>query len=514
MTRSRAARSARRSPRARSRPSAGRATCKLQREMEAVEATPQPPAATGTRSRIQNPRTARSDRRRSADPAPRPGGRGRVRRCPIQGTASPTWCSRRRSSRPRPGPPFRWSDGAWRLDFPRPRRRPARVPDRRATAASRPDPANPLRAPGPFGDKSVIEWPEYEAPAWLESIADAGPVRAGRAALPAASSRASTCCSTRPRSRPAADAPLLVVHDGPEYADYAGLTRFLDAMSWEERIPPLRAALIAPVDRERDLLGLGALRRRARARAAAGDREAARRTAGASAWARASARSRCCTRTAATRRSFDALFLQSGSFFRQRSDKQESGFPRYQRITRFVGTVLRGIDVERHDPGRGHLRDGRGEPRQQPRARRRARRAGLPGLARRDPRRPHLDVLARRVRPAPAGADRGGRVNRRRSRSTAVHVLAYGHYGRPVVASPPRTARRATGRTAAWSTSLGGAARRGEAEALLRPVVRPRELDARATCRSRSARGATATTSGGSSRARAVRPGRLAHRTS
>ena len=32
--------------------------------------------------------------------------------------------------------------------------------------------------------------------------------------------------------------------------------------------------------------------------------------------------------------------LQSGSFFRQRWDRQESGFPRFRRISRFVGQVL------------------------------------------------------------------------------------------------------------------------------------------------------------------------------
>ncbi|HEV7639873.1 MAG TPA: hypothetical protein VGO39_03265, partial [Gaiellaceae bacterium] len=35
---------------------------------------------------------------------------------------------------------------------------------------------------------------------------------------------------------------------------------------------------------------------------------------------------------------------------RQRYDKHESGFPRYRRITRFVGTVLRGADIERTIP--------------------------------------------------------------------------------------------------------------------------------------------------------------------
>ena len=37
---------------------------------------------------------------------------------------------------------------------------------------------------------------------------------------------------------------------------------------------------------------------------------------------------------------FGGLFLQSGSFFRQRFDKHESHFSRFRRISRFVGEVL------------------------------------------------------------------------------------------------------------------------------------------------------------------------------
>ena len=37
---------------------------------------------------------------------------------------------------------------------------------------------------------------------------------------------------------------------------------------------------------------------------------------------------------------FGALFLQSGSFFRQRFDRQEAGFVRFRRIARFMGKVL------------------------------------------------------------------------------------------------------------------------------------------------------------------------------
>ena len=37
---------------------------------------------------------------------------------------------------------------------------------------------------------------------------------------------------------------------------------------------------------------------------------------------------------------FGSLYLQSGSYFRQRFDKQESGFARFRRISRFMGEVL------------------------------------------------------------------------------------------------------------------------------------------------------------------------------
>jgi enterochelin esterase family protein len=47
---------------------------------------------------------------------------------------------------------------------------------------------------------------------------------------------------------------------------------------------------------------------------------------------------------------FSGLFLQSGSFFRRRTDRQEAGFARFARIERFVGTVLRSPDGARPVP--------------------------------------------------------------------------------------------------------------------------------------------------------------------
>src|SRR5581483_9477684 len=39
-------------------------------------------------------------------------------------------------------------------------------------------------------------------------------------------------------------------------------------------------------------------------------------------------------------RAFAGLFLQSGSYFRRRTDPQEAGFPRFGRSSRFVRPVL------------------------------------------------------------------------------------------------------------------------------------------------------------------------------
>src|SRR5438552_597724 len=111
-------------------------------------------------------------------------------------------------------------------------------------------------------------------------------------------------------------------------------------MSWDERIPPLRAALIQPVDRNEtysaSALYSAALVRELLPEIGKRIRHGARIGIGASLGALAMLHAHI--RHPGT---FDGLLLQSGSFFRQRFDKQEAGFQRYRRITRFVGTVLR-----------------------------------------------------------------------------------------------------------------------------------------------------------------------------
>jgi len=250
-------------------------------------------------------------------------------------------------ARPSNGPAFERDGDGWHLRFPRP------DADRLEYLLDLdgellPDPENPRRVAAPFGEMSVVEWPEYAPPAWLDTVADAGPVETAELRSRRLVARVQVLLYATPEP-PGVDAPLLVVHDGPEYAAYAQLTRFLDAMSWEERIPPLRAALIQPVDRDetysasalyaaalvRELLPQ--LERRAPHRVRVGMGASL----GALALLHAHLRHP---------RTFDGLFLQSGSFFRQRYDKHESGFGRYTRITRFVGSVLRAEEPERPIP--------------------------------------------------------------------------------------------------------------------------------------------------------------------
>lgn len=249
--------------------------------------------------------------------------------------------------RPRLGPVFERVDGGWRLELPRP------DADRmeyllEIDGVLGADPTNLRRAPGPFGDKSVVEWPEYEPPGWLDAIADAGPVEEIelRCRRLVARVRVLLYATADP---PSPDAPLVVAHDGPEYAKYSALTRFLDAMSWEERIPPLRAALIQPIDRDEtysaSALYSAALVRELLPEISRRVRHGPRIGMGASLGALAMLHAH-----RRHPRAFDGLLLQSGSFFRQRWDKHERDFPRYRRITRFVGTVLRGTDESRAIP--------------------------------------------------------------------------------------------------------------------------------------------------------------------
>ena len=189
------------------------------------------------------------------------------------------------------------------------------------------DPENRKRASGPWGDKSVWEEPGYEPPAWVdeepvgkpESVTIAS--RILKAELPA-------LIWAHPDATERS--PLLVAHDGPEYVEHSALLRYLG------QLPPLRAALIGPVDRN-EIYSASARYSRALAEEILPQLPAAPSRIGLGASLGALSLFHTHRRHP---ESFDALFLQSGSFFR-RAESYEKRFPRYERIARFVGGVHR-----------------------------------------------------------------------------------------------------------------------------------------------------------------------------
>jgi enterochelin esterase family protein len=202
------------------------------------------------------------------------------------------------------------------------------------------DPTNPKRVAGAFGDKSVLEMPGYAEPAWLAADPPRGPRRELALASRGLPHDVPAVLWSSAGSDDAALLPLLVVHDGPEYDAIASLTLFLDAMVEAGRLPAMRAALLAPVDRNETYaasptygraLALGlvpSLHREAPTTVTIGM--------GASLGGLAMLQAQ-----RAHPGAFAGLYLQSSSFFARHLDGQESGFERFNRIASFVDGVTR-----------------------------------------------------------------------------------------------------------------------------------------------------------------------------
>jgi enterochelin esterase-like enzyme len=189
------------------------------------------------------------------------------------------------------------------------------------------DPDNPKLASGPWGHKSVWEEPGYEPPGWVGE----DPVGEPKT-LTIASKILKRELPALIWAHPDATerSPLLVAHDGPEYVEHSSLLTYLG------QLPPLRAALIGPVDRN-EIYSASARYSRALAEEILPQLPSAPARIGVGASLGALSLFHTHRRHP---ESFDALFLQSGSFFR-RAESYEKHFPRYERIARFVGGVHR-----------------------------------------------------------------------------------------------------------------------------------------------------------------------------
>jgi enterochelin esterase-like enzyme len=193
------------------------------------------------------------------------------------------------------------------------------------------DPANPQRAPGGFGEKSILELASYHRPDWLDlpgALCEWRDLTVGSRALKAD-------VPVRIWARPEAKG-ILLAHDGGEFDRLIGLSHYSSAMIAAGAMPPHHLVLLSPVDRN-DWYSANP----AYARALANDVLPAVRTElGTDAPAVALGASLgALALLHAQRRTphlFGGMFLQSGSFFQQRFDAQESNFAHYRRIVRFV----------------------------------------------------------------------------------------------------------------------------------------------------------------------------------
>jgi enterochelin esterase-like enzyme len=130
---------------------------------------------------------------------------------------------------------------------------------------------------------------------------------------------------------------MLVVHDGPDYDREAGLGRWAASSVAAGLIPPFHLVLLPARERFEAYSASAAYAKMlTRTILPAVGARAPVVGVGASLGGLAMLHAQ---RRAPDR--FAGLFLQSGSYFQNRYDKQESGFVRYRRITRFVSSVLR-----------------------------------------------------------------------------------------------------------------------------------------------------------------------------
>lgn len=240
-------------------------------------------------------------------------------------------------------PVMRRAGGLWVLEIARPPVQRLeylymlRYPD--GSCANVCDPDNPLQAPTAFGPHSVLEFPGYAPPPWLNA-----PVEPGRTAALMVRAlelrRPMPITVWSPEDCPAAVAlPLLLVHDGPEFDRLASLTRFAAAMIASGRLPAFRVALLGPGDRDRWYAASPAYAHALSGLALPAIRDAVA-VRGSVAIAGASLGALAALHAAVTQPgTATALFLQSGSFFRPDLDAQEREFGGFPAVTDFVASL-------------------------------------------------------------------------------------------------------------------------------------------------------------------------------
>lgn len=239
---------------------------------------------------------------------------------------------------------FRRTATGWTLRIPRPLldrfeyRLVLTGPDRQTTQVC--DPDNSERVRTAFGERSVVVAPEYTRPTWLSTAVPPGHLVQLSHLDPVLGPLPVGLWSPAGLD-PAASAPLLVVHDGPEYADLSDLTGYAAAMTTSGELPAFRMALMHPLDRDDwyaanpDYVAaaLDALDTLASAAPVTGSPVVIGASLGGLS---------ALLVALAERSPFGGAVCQSGSFFQPELDQQEASYPHFDRVTAAVDAIIRG----------------------------------------------------------------------------------------------------------------------------------------------------------------------------
>ncbi|HET6986650.1 MAG TPA: alpha/beta hydrolase-fold protein [Kribbella sp.] len=232
---------------------------------------------------------------------------------------------------------FKPVDYGWELRLPRPSVHRMEYLFDIADLGMRTDPTNPRVVGGAFGEHSWLPLPGYVEPAWITTP----PIASTLTPLTVVSTVGPVDVQVwAPEGiAPTFELPLLLSHDGPEFAAYAGLTHYAGAMIASGSLAPFRLALIRPTARNLWY--------------AANPQYAETLTQYVLPAVQAQYRSRRPVMMGASLGAlaalhaewhypgtFDGLFLQSGSFFTPETDPQESRFAFYAQVSGFVKQVL------------------------------------------------------------------------------------------------------------------------------------------------------------------------------
>lgn len=231
-----------------------------------------------------------------------------------------------------PRPELEWADGVWsvRVELPPVQRVEYGFEVTRTIA----DPANALGVESGFGPRSVLELPGYTPPTWLDRKVPEGTRVPVAVEIPGVTASLWSPTGLAPED----PAPLLLVHDGPEYASQGALPQYLGVLADDDGVGPVRA-LLATASPRMALYGalpayadavVDELLPAVREEVATGGVVAVGASLGALAalhteWLHPG--------------TFVAMLLQSGAFFTPETDPQERGMPVWAAVTEFVEIV-------------------------------------------------------------------------------------------------------------------------------------------------------------------------------